>query len=258
MKEYLSSIEEVLKAQNATPEGLTSAEAAKRLEQFGHNKLKEGKKDSLLKRFLDELAEFKRATLDLLRQPLEEGVIQISRADGKYTFPARFQLVAAMNPCKCGYYPDRSRCRCLPGEIRRYLGRISGPLLDRMDLCTEVPRVDYQSLLTTGENESSRVIRGRVEAAWSMQRDRYRECGWQFNAHLPARAIREYCALGRQEERLMETAFEKLELSVRAYHRVVKTARTIADLEGEKKIREHHLMEALGFRMLDRKLWDGE
>lgn len=208
--------------------------------------------------FLDELPEFSRRALETLRQPLEEGVIQISRADGKYTFPARFQLVAAMNPCKCGYYPDRSRCRCLPGEIRRYLGRISGPLLDRMDLCTEVPRVDYQSLVTAGENESSRVIRGRVEAAWSMQRDRYRECGWQFNAHLPARAIREYCALGRQEERLMEAAFEKLELSVRAYHRVVKTARTIADLEGEKKIREHHLMEALGFRMLDRKLWDGE
>ena len=208
--------------------------------------------------FLDELPEFSRRALETLRQPMEEGVIQISRTDGKYVFPAHFQLVAAMNPCKCGYYPDRSRCRCLPGEIHRYLGRVSRPMLDRMDLCTEVSRVDYQNLVWKKENEDSRSIRMKVEGAWKMQQARYQNCPWQFNSQLSPAAIAEFCPLGSGESRVMETAFEKLELSVRAYHRVIKTARTIADLEGEERIREEHLLEALGFRSADQKFWSPE
>lgn len=208
--------------------------------------------------FLDELPEFSRRALETLRQPMEEGVIQISRTDGKYVFPAHFQLVAAMNPCKCGYYPDRSRCRCLPGEIHRYLGRVSRPLLDRMDLCTEVSRVDYQNLVLERKNEDSRSMRTKVESAWKMQQARYQNCPWQFNSQLNAASVGEFCPLGNRESRVMEIAFEKLELSVRAYHRIIKTARTIADLEGEERIREEHLLEALGFRGADQKFWNPE
>ena len=208
--------------------------------------------------FLDELPEFSRRALETLRQPMEEGVIQISRTDGKYVFPAHFQLVAAMNPCKCGYYPDRSRCRCLPGEIHRYLGRVSRPLLDRMDLCAEVSRVDYQNLVLERKNEDSRSMRTKVESAWKMQQARYQNCPWQFNSQLNAASVGEFCPLGNRESRVMEIAFEKLELSVRAYHRIIKTARTIADLEGEERIREEHLLEALGFRGADQKFWNPE
>lgn len=207
--------------------------------------------------FLDELPEFSRNALEVLRQPMEEGKVTISRTNGKYIFPAHFQLVAAMNPCKCGYYPDRSRCRCLPGEIGRYLNRVSRPLLDRIDICAETPRIEYKELSRVGDNESSAQIQKRVEAARLIQEKRYEGLGWKFNSGLGTAAIRQFCPLGSKEQSLMEHAFEKLDLSARAYHRIIKVARTIADLEGELRIREVHLLEAIGYRSMDRKFWEG-
>ena len=208
--------------------------------------------------FLDELPEFQRNVLEALRQPMEDGVITISRADGKYTFPAHFQLVAAMNPCKCGYYPDRTRCNCLPGEISRYLKRISGPLLDRIDICTEISPVEYGEL--TGkerpENESSASIRERVVLAHRRQQERYCGLGFQFNSQLSARAIQTLCPLGSEETTIMEKAFETLRLSARGYYRIIRVARTIADLEGSKEIRTPHLLEAVGYRTMDHNIWE--
>lgn len=206
--------------------------------------------------FLDELPEFSRNALEVLRQPMEEGKITIDRTGGSYVFPAHFQLVAAMNPCKCGFYPDRTRCQCLPGEIHRYLHRISRPLLDRIDICAEIPKVEYRELAGSGENESSAVIRGRVEAARRIQNRRYAETDWQFNSQLTASAIRQFCPLGNREQKIMENAFERMNLSARAYHRIIKVARTIADLDGSARIREAHLLEAIGYRSVDRKFWD--
>ncbi len=205
--------------------------------------------------FLDELPEFSRNALEILRQPMEEGQVTISRASGTFVFPAHFQLVSAMNPCRCGYYPDRERCHCLPGEISQYLRRISRPLLDRIDICAEISRVEYRDLTGTYENESSAGIRYRVETAQKIQKERYQELGWQFNSQLPVSAIRHFCILGQEETRTMELAFEKLGLSARAYHRILKVARTIADLAGEKRIRTEHLLEAIGYRSLDQKFW---
>lgn len=207
--------------------------------------------------FLDELPEFSRNALEVLRQPMEEGRVTISRTNGKYEFPAHFQLVAAMNPCKCGYYPDRTRCHCLPGEISRYLKRISGPLLDRIDICVETPRMEYRDLSRTQNNESSAQIRIRVEAARLIQEKRYKGAPWKFNSELGTSTIRQFCPLGTVEQKLMEQAFEKLGLSARAYYRIIKVARTIADLEAEPMIREHHLLEAIGYRSMDQKFWDG-
>jgi magnesium chelatase family protein len=206
--------------------------------------------------FLDELPEFSKNALEVLRQPMEEGQITINRTSGSYVFPAHFQMVAAMNPCKCGYYPDRTRCHCLPGEIHRYLHRISRPLLDRIDICTELSRVEYKELDTPGENESSASIRERVERAQKIQSERYAKCSWQFNSQLGTSAIRHFCPLGSREKEIMEQAFVRLNLSARAYHRIIRVARTIADLEGEPKIRDSHLLEAIGYRSADMKFWD--
>lgn len=206
--------------------------------------------------FLDELPEFSKNALEVLRQPMEEGQITINRTSGNYVFPAHFQLTAAMNPCKCGFYPDRSRCQCLPGEIHRYLHRISRPLLDRIDICAEIAKVEYRELTGTSENESSAVIRARVEAARLTQSKRYEKVGWQFNSQLNSAAIKIFCPLGTEERNIMETAFERMNLSARAYHRIIKVARTIADLDGEKEIRSAHLLESIGYRSVDQKFWD--
>ena len=206
--------------------------------------------------FLDELPEFSKNALEVLRQPMEEGRIVINRTEGKYEFPAEFQMVAAMNPCKCGFYPDRTKCHCLPGEVAKYVKRISRPLLDRIDICVEIPRVEYKDLTSEHENESSADIRKRVEQAHRIQEKRYRNCGWRFNARLGTAAVREFCPLKNEEQRLMELAFERMNLSARAYHRILKTARTIADLEGEEEIREPHLLEAIGYRTAHQKFWE--
>lgn len=205
--------------------------------------------------FLDEFPEFKRSALEILRQPLEERRVCISRTAGTYIFPAKCMLVAAMNPCACGYYPDRSRCTCTEQEVGRYLGKISRPLLDRIDICAEVPGISYEELTKKRENESSAQIRRRVEAAHRMQQERYEGLPIHFNAYLNGNETERFCPLGKKEQRLLKNAFTKLNLSARAYYKIIKTARTIADLEQEKRILEQHLLEAIRYRLPEGAYW---
>ena len=205
--------------------------------------------------FLDELPEFRRNTLELLRQPLEDGEVTIARAEVTLTYPARFMLVAAMNPCPCGYYGDLARpCTCTPHQIRRYRARVSGPILDRIDLQIEVPTVAYSDLRCTGQGESSEVIRNRVIQARDIQLRRFQGQGIFFNAHMNQRQIARYCALDSGSQALLEKATQKLGLSARAYHRILKVARTIADLENVSSIAPHHVLEAIQYRSLDRQV----
>lgn len=207
--------------------------------------------------FLDELPEFRRSTLEVLRQPLEDGQVTISRAAGKFTFPSRFSLVAAMNPCPCGYLGDPSReCRCAPTQIEKYRQRISGPLLDRIDLHVDVPAVDYRELRSESSGESSEQIRDRVEEARQVQLERFvSHPGVLCNADMGSRLVAEFCALDRQSERTLEEAMNTLNFSARAYDRILKVARTLADLEGSRDLREYHVLEAIQYRSLDRNLW---
>lgn len=205
--------------------------------------------------FFDELPEFRKSVLEVLRQPLEDRSIRISRTYGNYVFPADFMLVAAMNPCPCGCYPDLEKCTCTPAQIQMYLNRISRPFLDRIDLCVEAPRIRYEELTEEKKSESSVEIRKRVYQARKIQKERYRGTGITTNAMLGADDIKKYCGLGPAENKLMERAFTMMELTVRAYHRIIKTARTIADMDGREKIEEKHLREALGYRMVDKKYW---
>jgi magnesium chelatase family protein len=195
--------------------------------------------------FLDELPEFDRKVLEVLREPLESGRIVISRAALQAEFPARFQLVAAMNPCPCGYAGDESgRCRCSPDQIERYRARVSGPLLDRIDLHVEVPRQAFGKLPA---GEDSAGVRARVGAARGRQGRR-----GGLNARLGVGAVRTHCALDARGEKLLESACERLALSARAHQRILKVARTVADLDGAERIGSAHLAEAVGFRQLDR------
>lgn len=204
--------------------------------------------------FLDELPEFKRRVLEVLRQPLEERKIQVARAQNSFEFPANFMLVAAMNPCPCGYYnhPDK-KCSCPPGVVEKYLNKISGPLLDRIDLHIEVTPVDWQTLSATAieDNEKSGVIRARVQKARQIQKTRH----LLTNALMTPQQIQDYCALNAVSRKLLETAMQRLSLSARAYDRILKVARTIADLEGKTDISHEHIAEAIHFRSLDRKNW---
>lgn len=205
--------------------------------------------------FLDELPEFRKSVLEVLRQPLEERSVQISRTYGNYRFPADFILVAAMNPCPCGCYPDKEKCTCTPAQIHMYLSRVSRPFLDRIDLCVEAPRVKYEHLTDERKGERSAMIRKRVCKAREIQRERYKNTKITTNAMLSGKDLKNYCPLGENEHALMEQAFTIMGLTARTYHRIIKTARTIADLEGEEKIRERHLKEALGYRVADGKYW---
>ena len=199
--------------------------------------------------FLDELPEFSSKVLEVLRQPLEDKVVTISRAQGSLTFPANFQLAAAMNPCPCGYYGDPTRpCTCSSTMITRYQKRISGPLMDRIDIHMQVPRVDYQKLRDMRQAESSDEVRARVEAARERQRTRFRETGIASNADMRPAQIRKYCGLDEACQNLMKTAMRQLQLTARAYHRVLKLSRTIADLAGAEEITQVHLAEALQYR----------
>jgi magnesium chelatase family protein len=201
--------------------------------------------------FLDELPEYDRHVLEVLREPLESGRITISRAARQADFPARFQLVAAMNPCPCGYLGDAERrCACGPEQVRRYRGRVSGPLVDRIDLHIEVPRLAHRVLRGETPEESSATVRARVRAA----RDRQLYRAGKPNSALNTREIERYCTLGEADHRLLEQALERLGLSPRAYHRILKVARTIADLAGGDGIRTPHLTEAISYRALDRTL----
>jgi magnesium chelatase family protein len=204
--------------------------------------------------FLDELPEFRRNVLEVLRQPLEDGVVTLSRAAVSLTYPARFTLAAAMNPCPCGHDGDSIRpCRCEPALIDRYLARISGPLLDRIDIQLRVPGVQASELAGEPVEEPSRAIRARVEAARERQRHRFAgQPGMFANAHMGPRDIRRHCRLGGPAEELLRAAMTRLGLSARAYHRVLKVARTIADLAGEDQIATGHVAEAIQYRTLDR------
>ncbi len=206
--------------------------------------------------FMDELPEFRRNALEILRQPLEDKKIHIARTQGNFTYPADFMLVAAMNPCPCGFFPDRNKCNCSENEVRRYLNRISGPILDRIDVTIEAPRIDIKQLSSNKENEGTKQIKERVMEARSRQERRYRDTRYRFNAELSAGDIREYCALGTKEQELMEQVFQVMQLSARAYHKIIKVARTIADLDGKDKINEIHLSEAVCYRMNDGKYWN--
>lgn len=198
--------------------------------------------------FLDELPEFKRQTLDLLRQPLEDREIHIARSSGSFTYPAEFMLVAAMNPCPCGYYPDRNKCACTPYEVHRYLSHISGPILDRIDLGVWAFRVDIRQLQSKKKGISSRQLKDQVLQARAMQQERYRGTGIRFNSELMPGDMESFCPLEQEEKNFLEQLFCTLNLSARAYHRLLKVARTIADLEGSDRIKVNHLTEAVCYR----------
>ena len=205
--------------------------------------------------FLDEVAEFQKPVLEVLRQPLEEHQIRLTRSQGNYVFPANFILVAAMNPCPCGNYPDLKKCSCSTGQIQHYLSRISQPFLDRIDICIEAPGIKYEALYTKNQEESSEKIRERVCAARDIQNQRYKNTEIISNSMLGVKELETYCSLGTEEQNLMRQAFTALGLTARTYHKVLKVARTIADLDGKEQIMMKHLTEAVSYRTIDKKYW---
>ena len=203
--------------------------------------------------FLDELAEYGRSTLEALREPLEEKEITINRLNGNYRFPCNVMLIASTNPCPCGYLGDEEKeCKCTEQEIHKYLKKISGPLLDRIDIQIEVKRPKYEKIMSKNKNETSLDIRKRVNNARNIQVERYKKFGIYSNAQLNSRLMAEFCILDKRGEMLLEQAFIKLKLSVRAHERILKVARTIADLDGEKCINYKYIAEAIQYRSLDK------
>lgn len=206
--------------------------------------------------FLDEIAEFNKNTLEVLRGPLEDGIVTISRVNATLTYPANFMFVASMNPCPCGYYGSKDKeCTCTPQMISKYMGKISGPLLDRIDICTEVSPVKYQKLDSKEQAESSEEIKKRVDKARKIQQERYKESRIVSNSELTPKLIEKYCKLDEKSKEVLESAFNKLKLSARAYGRILKVSRTIADLDESKNIEVKHIAEAIQYRSIDRKYW---
>ncbi len=206
--------------------------------------------------FLDELPEFQKPVLEALRQPLEDGFVSITRAAAKSQYPANFMLVAAMNPCPCGNYGSRiNECRCSPVQISRYRNKISGPLLDRLDLHVEMSEVEYSDISSRASSETSSVVRERVERARQKQRERYLNEGILFNAQLNGAQIEHYCSMDTKAESILHKAFQAYKLSARAYSRILKVSRTIADLDGSDTILAKHVAEAVQYRSLDSKYW---
>ena len=206
--------------------------------------------------FLDELPEFNRRSLEVLRQPLEEGAVTISRALQSTTFPARFVLVASMNPCPCGYLGDTKHpCKCYPAAIEKYMGKISGPLLDRIDLHIEVPSVPFQELTASLDGTSSATMREQVNLAREKQSLRFGKSNFMLNSRMNSKQVRKFCVLNKESKSLLQIAMENLGLSARAHDRILRMARTIADLEQASEILAPHLIEAISYRSLDRKLW---
>ena len=202
--------------------------------------------------FLDELPEFRSDVLEVLRQPLEDGTVTVSRVSGAVTFPSRFMLVCAMNPCRCGWYGHPSgRCRCTPNEVRRYQNRVSGPLLDRIDIVVEVPALEYDEIRRKNPAESSAVIRKRVNAARTIQHARFPDDSTMCNAHMRTRELRRFCSLSEDGEELMRDAFDAMGLSARSHDRILRVARTIADLDGAEEIGVSHIAEAIQYRSFD-------
>jgi magnesium chelatase family protein len=207
--------------------------------------------------FLDEFPEFQKNTIEILRQPLEEGKITISRMYGSYEFPANFMLAASMNPCACGFYPDRSKCRCSEQQVYKYLGKISKPLLDRIDICVESRMITYEELERKEGGESSTSIRKRVESARNIQAKRYQGRKIYFNSSMRKTEIEEFCKLKRCDRDFLKQIYETQNLSARGYEKLLKISRTIADLDGSKEIEKIHLAEAAGLRGLEGKYWGG-
>src|SRR5437660_839220 len=207
--------------------------------------------------FLDELPEFKRSALEVMRQPIEDGKVTVSRAAGSVTFPSEFMLVAAMNPCPCGYFGDLKReCRCGPAQVQRYRQRISGPLLDRIDLHIEVPAVEYRDVASERAEETSAMIRERVIRARQRQQERFRGDGKvNCNARMATRHLKQHCKLSQDSQELIRVAMSELNLSARAYDRILKVSRTIADLDGKTEISPEHVSEAIQYRTFDRTLF---
>lgn len=205
--------------------------------------------------FLDELTEFPVKLLDLLRQPMEERKITVARLSGAIDFPAETMIAAAMNPCKCGSYPDRNRCTCTDTQIRQYLSRISGPFLDRIDIGVEVPPVSYDALHKQKESENSESMRKRVWEVREIQKERFKDSKVGFNSRMGKPEIREYCSLSQKDSCFLKAVYQKYGFSVRAYDKILKTARTIADLDGKKQIGTIHLSEAVAYRSFEKKYW---
>lgn len=206
--------------------------------------------------FLDELPEFHKSTLEVLRGPLEDRKVTLSRVQASLTYPCNFMLIASMNPCPCGFYGSKEKeCHCSPEQIRNYIGKISGPLLDRIDIHIEVASVKYEKLNQKVKEETSSQIRKRVNIARKIQQERYKEHGIYSNSELTPKLIEIYCQLDDKASQILNIAFEKLGLTARAYGRILKVARTIADLEPSKNITSKHLAEAIQYRNLDRKYW---
>lgn len=209
--------------------------------------------------FLDELPEFSRSAMEVLRQPLEDGTVHIARVNGSVSYPCSIMLVAAMNPCPCGYFGHPTRpCSCSPGAVNRYLSRVSGPLLDRLDIHVEVPPVEFDALTSQHPEETSAEIKKRVNAARKIQQERFEGTGITCNANIPASRLAEDCPMDDAAKTLLKNAFERFGLSARAYDRVLKVSRTIADLDHSEIIRSPHVAEAVQYRSLDRKYWTRE
>ncbi|MBQ8982893.1 MAG: YifB family Mg chelatase-like AAA ATPase [Lachnospiraceae bacterium] len=200
--------------------------------------------------FLDELPEFNKNVIEVLRQPLEDGHVVVNRLQASYHFPADVMLIAAMNPCPCGCYPDRTKCSCSVQQIRHYQGKVSRAILDRMDLMLRIQPVKYQDILDHKEEEDSEVIRERVCRVHRLQKKRYRKYGYYYNSQLTMDGIREFCVLDRESKDYMQSIFEKHDLSARGYHRLLKLARTIADMDGEEDIYIRHVSEAAAYRII--------
>ena len=206
--------------------------------------------------FLDELPEFKKDALEVMRGPLEDGFVTISRVNATLTYPCDFIFVASMNPCPCGFYGSKEKeCTCSPQSISKYMGKISGPLLDRIDIQIEVSPVKYQKLSNEATIETSKEIKERVNQARKIQVQRYENENIYSNSELSPQLIEKYCKLNENSKKILQTAFERLGLSARAYGRILKVARTIADLDGKENILEEHVSEAIQYRSLDKKYW---
>ncbi|MDD2495860.1 MAG: ATP-binding protein, partial [Tissierellia bacterium] len=206
--------------------------------------------------FLDEIPEFPKSVLEVLRQPMEDGKITVSRANGSFMFPAKYMLVSAMNPCPCGYLGDPNHeCSCNQGQIDKYLSKISGPLLNRIDIQIEVSPVKYEDLKNDRVEESSKSIKGRIIKAREIQKERYKCIKIFTNSELSGKNIAKFCKVNKESEAMLKTAFETLGLSARAYNKILKVSRTIADLNGSENIETHHVAEAIQYRRLDRKYW---
>ncbi|MCL2717910.1 MAG: YifB family Mg chelatase-like AAA ATPase [Lachnospiraceae bacterium] len=205
--------------------------------------------------FMDELPECNRDVIEILRQPIEDKKVTVSRASGSFTYPADFMFLGAMNPCPCGYFPDQSKCSCSDKDVKRYLNRISGPILDRIDICVEVARTTIETLNQPKSGISSELMRKQVEIARNIQKKRYQKSLYRSNADIIVKDIPVFCYLGKKETELMAEIFKALNLSARSYHRILKVARTIADLSESENIEEPHILEAVHFRLSDGRYW---